>query len=378
MMPYLTAEYGNPGAIYSLGRKAKDAVENARSQVANLFGCKEKDVIFTSGGSEGNNMVLRGLTETLNLLGSNEIAVSEIEHDSILNTARMLHKDRGINIRYIKPDSFGHITPESVMKEASFDSGHLVGLLSVMYVNNETGVVNDIPAISREFRRIADGYMFDGCRYIHSDCVQAAGNFDINVDKLNVDYATISSHKIHGPKGVGALYARYKCGLSPIITGGHEQEFGFRGGTENVPGIVGFGKACEMAYDNLAKTQALYNTLKDSFITVLMSRLGEDSVAVNGDNPGIGKTISVWIKGVDAQSLILMLSDLVCLSAGSACTSHSSNPSHVLKAMGFPDDRCGETIRVSFSDMNSIDDVVRAASLIANAVTLIRLGVPHV
>ena len=377
MMPYLTSEYGNPGGMYTPGRKAREAVENARSQVAKLFGCSPEEVIFTSGGSEGNNMVLRGAAEWMRNSGKTEIITTSMEHDSVLRTVKELERLNGFHASFAdpNPDEQGAVNPQDI---SNLITGK-TGIISVMHVNNETGVINDIRSVAD----MISGFAGSGSRtrpVLHSDCVQSAGNYDINVDRLGVDLATVSSHKIHGPKGVGAVYCRNNTEgfrLSPLITGGLMQEHGLRGGTENVPGIVGFGKACEIASSNLEKIRKTYTLLSEKFLHALWYSLGYDSVEINGASMMDGKTVNLWIKGVDAQSLILMLSDRVCLSAGSACASHSSEPSHVLRAMGFPDDRCGESVRVSFSDLNTEEEVEEAALLVASSATILRNGVPN-
>lgn len=368
MMPYLTDQYGNPGAVYAFGREARKAVEKAREQTANLFHCEPSKIVFTSGGSEGNNMVIKGVFEYISRakLG-NKMAVSSIEHDSVLRTADDLAKN-GADVVYMQPDATGRITPDAFTDDVCSSE-----FVSVMFANNETGVVNDIRALSEKYHRLPDPYniFFDGVKLMHSDCVQAAGNFDIDVKKLGVDFATISSHKIHGPKGVGAVYARLKLPLVPLITGGRDQEFGLRGGTENVPGIVGFGKACELALSRLKETQRHCEQLSRVFLDELKSGCGKENIIINGSPPSHGKTINVRIRGVDTQTLLLMLDDRVCISAGSACCSHSTDPSHVLKAMGVSDDACMESFRVSFSRENTEEEVMAAVRMIVSAAAAI-------
>ena len=361
MMPYLTTEYGNAGTLYSFGRSAADAIQKARAQVATLFGCTPDHVIFTSGGSEGNNTVFKGLRHKFAEQGKKHLIVSAIEHDSVLRAAESLTKD-GFYITYIKPGSDGRISPKAVEVAIHEDTG----LVSVMFVNNETGAVNDINEIGRICRQ--HEVMF------HTDCVQAAGQYELSVHKNDVDFATVSSHKIHGPKGVGALYARDKEFL-PLVCGGAEQEFGLRGGTENVPGIVGFGAATNIAVEEMHDDLISVSMLKQRFYMALLDAfrrldLPTDCIHVNG-HPVIepGKTLNLRLDGVDAQTLLLMLdANGVCVSAGSACRSHEAEPSHVLTAMGLTPNEARSSVRVSFSKYNTTDEVVCAAQSFASCV----------
>ena len=361
MMPYLTTEYGNAGTLYSFGRSAANAIQKARAQVATLFGCTPDHVIFTSGGSEGNNTVFKGLRHKLTEQGKKHLIISAIEHDSVLRAAESLTKD-GFYITYIKPGSDGRISPKAVEAAIHEDTG----LVSVMFVNNETGAVNDINEIGRICRQ--HEVMF------HTDCVQAAGQYELSVHKNDVDFATVSSHKIHGPKGVGALYARDKEFL-PLVCGGAEQEFGLRGGTENVPGIVGFGAATNIAVEEMHDDLISVSMLKQRFYMALLDAfrrldLPTDCIHVNG-HPVIepGKTLNLRLDGVDAQTLLLMLdANGVCVSAGSACRSHEAEPSHVLTAMGLTPNEARSSVRVSFSKYNTTDEVVCAAQSFASCV----------
>ena len=353
MIPYLTESYGNPGGLYKFGRDARDAIENARIQVANFLHTTPEHIVFTSGGSEGNNLIIKSIS---NMLDKKSISVSAIEHDSILNSvdsSRNNFKDVSI----ICPCKSGSITPRVILDNVHEKSY----FLSVMFSNNETGVVNDIKEISKIFKNMG-GVLF------HSDCVQAAGNYDINVDELGLDFATISSHKIYGPKGVGAIYVRDRKYITPIINGGSKQEFGLRGGTENVAGIVGFGKACELSLENIEKCKEHYEALWDAFIDTLIKKIGRESFSINGTHISQNKTVNIRFHGVDAQSLILSLDNKVCISAGSACSSMENKPSHVLKAMGLSDEECFESVRVSFSIFNTVQEVIDATNEIADCV----------
>lgn len=361
MMPYLTDEYGNAGTLYQLGKSAAAAVQHAREQTAGLFNCTPEHVIFTSGGSESNNTVFQGLRHKLSELGKKHIVVSAIEHDSVLRAAEMLTKDE-FYITYVRPNEKGVVTADAVEAAIREDTG----LVSVMYVNNETGAVNNIHAIG-QICKIHSAFF-------HTDCVQAAGQFPIDVDADYIDFASISSHKLYGPKGVGALYVRDK-NFSPLISGGAEQEFGVRGGTENVYGIVGFGKACELAKENLRENNIQLSILKQKFYTKLMNELqelgiGRESVHVNG-RPVIesGKTLNLCFSGVDAETMLLMLNTKgVYVSAGSACSSHEAKPSHVLLAMGLTPEEARSSLRFSFSKYNTDNEMECAAQIIASCI----------
>lgn len=358
MMPYLTDEYGNAGSTYKFGRTAKTAIQKARAQVAKLFNCSPDNVIFTSGGSESNNMVFQGLRHKLMEAGKKHLVVSAIEHDSVLKAAEMLTKD-GFYITYVAPDKDGYIRPRVVSEAITEETG----LVSVMYVNNEIGTVNDIKELGAICRQ--KNVLF------HTDCVQAAGQYTIDVNECCIDFASISSHKIHGAKGIGALYVR-NPDIQPLICGGSEQEHGLRGGTENVSGIVGFGKAAELTLEHLRVDMIEASVLKQQFYMRLHDTFKEaggdiDTIHVNG-HPIVepGKILNIRIDGVDAETLLLMLDARdICISAGSACRSHEANPSHVLKAMGLTDDESRSSIRISFSRYNTEDEVFEVAEKIA-------------
>lgn len=366
MMPYLTDEYGNAGTLYGLGRSAAEAVQKAREQVATLFGCTPDHVVFTSGGSESNNTVFKGLRHKLTEQGKKHLIVSAIEHDSVLRAAEALAKD-GFYITYIKPSSDGRISPKAVEAAIQKDTG----LVSVMFTNNETGVTNDINEIGRICRQ--NEVLF------HADCVQAAGQYPLSVHKNDVDFASISSHKIHGPKGVGALYIR-EPSIMPLICGGSEQEFGLRGGTENVPGIVGLGAAADVAVANMHVDLIMVSMAKQKFYMELLHELNEfgigDVLHVNGGSAiDPGKAINLRFDGVDAQTLLLALdSKGVCISAGSACRSHESEPSHVLTAMGLTAEEARSSVRVSFSKYNTVDEAEKAARDMASCVYVLRIS----
>lgn len=357
MMPYLTEEYGNPGGLYRIGKAAKNAVENARSQVAEFIGAKPEQIIFTSGGSEANNIAIKSFVK------SKEIITDKTEHDSVLKTIAS-RNIRG-EVKYVPINPFGSVEFTSFCDKITKNTE----FVSIMYVNNETGSENPVHKIGAKCRE--SGIIF------HTDCVQAAGCKLIDVNELSCDFLSISSHKIHGPKGTGALFVRDKHLCDPLICGGSDQEFGLRGGTENVAGIIGFAKACEITRNNFSENVRYVGMLKTIFYNELMLLLDGYGIIgtlhVNGSYPGTGKTINIRFDGIDAHTLILML-DLygVYVSVGSACTSRDNVPSHVLLAMGLTPDEARSSIRVSFSRMNTVSDVMEAASIIAKSVSLLK------
>lgn len=374
MMPYLTESYGNAGTLYELGRRSADAVAVARKQVADMIGASPEQIIFTSGGSEANNFVFAGLSDYLLSVGKTRIVTSQIEHDSVLKAAsKMCIKDR-FDVSFVAPSPNGRVENNDTLR--SLVSDKHTGLVSIMHTNNETGISNPVGAIGEICRE--HGVLF------HTDCVQAAGCADLNVDALRCDFLSLSSHKIHGAKGVGALYARDKSLLSPIISGGHEQEFGLRGGTENVAGIVGFGKACEIIRQHRVRAADYIGWLRQELYNLIKAKLERRGLGailhLNGDvnlTTDDGKTMSVRFDGVDAETLLLMLDAYgVCVSAGSACRSHEQEPSHVLLAMGISPEDARNSIRLSVSRMNTIEEIERAAEIIADCVaTLRKIGV---
>ena len=369
MLPYFTEAYGNPGTIYGLGRQAKDAVDLARERVADLIHAKPEQIIFTSGGSEANNLALFGAADFLIETGKVMIGTSRIEHQSILESCRELSK-RSMSVQYLLPNSDGVVEVQEVKK--FFENyRRYTGIFSLMKTNNETGAenyANEIAVLCKEH-----GVLF------HTDCVQAITCQRIDVEEIGCTSLSISSHKIHGPKGVGALYLNAPKGVyKPMIYGGHTQEFGLRAGTENVPGIVGFGKACEILQKNLRETEIHVSLCKQKFFTALQKKLEEQEIGdilhVNGA-PAIrrGKTLNIRFDGVDAQTLILMLDVRgVYVSGGSACTAAESKPSHVLKAMGLTDEQAHNSIRVSFSRMNTEEEAEKAGVICGECVGVLR------
>lgn len=363
MMPYLTKEYGNPGGLYSVGRNAKKAVEDARAQVAEFVGAEPEQIVFTSGGSEANNMAIKS---ALSFTGYKHILTDKTEHDSILHAVKQIKNY--IFTEFISVNEYGQV--EFSDFRAKMNAG--VGLVSVMRTNNETGTENPVIEIGDYIKKCDSTVLF------HTDCVQTAGCRKLDVKEMNCDLLSISSHKIHGPKGVGALFIKDKSRCRPLINGGSYQEFGLRGGTENVAGIVGFGKACEISGNTLNKNMASIISMKLAFYTELrywLKRFRLDNILhSNGFSISEqGKVLNLRFDGIDAQTLILMLDSLgVCISAGSACTSHENKPSHVLLAMGLTPEEASSSVRISFSRMNTAAEAIEAAKIIAKCISVLK------
>lgn len=369
MMPYLTNEFGNAGSLYALGRRAAEAVATARKQVADCIGAQPEQIIFTSGGTEANNLVFKGLAPYLKVNNKTHLITSKVEHDSVLNTVREMNIKDGFDVSYLEVNKSWEAQTGVATGLLEVINKH-TGLISMMYINNEIGSVNDI----KEACEIAHehGVLF------HSDCVQALGEIDIDVTQLGCDFISISSHKIHGAKGVGALYVKDPTLLSSLITGGEDQEFGIRGGTENIAGIVGFGKACEMVKYNIQDRQDRVLFLKKIFFDVLCNALIEQGLGnlkcfFNGASPSRkGKILNLRFRDIDAQTLVLYLDTQgICISAGSACRSHELEPSLVLLAIGLTPEEARNSVRFSFSHYLTDEQVCEAAKITASAIKLL-------
>lgn len=372
MMPYLKGGYGNAGAVYRIGRESAKAIQKAREQVAQLFNASADQIVFTSGGSEGNNMVFSyGMRCMLEERGKKHVVISQIEHDSVYEAATHMFKPSGkADIKDDFYTQFIHIKSDGTVDvkhlEALLDEDESIGLVSVMYVNNETGAVNPINHIGEICRE--RGIIF------HTDCVQAAGCHTIDTNTIGCDFATISGHKIHAPKGIGAIYIKDKTLARSLIYGGANQEFGLRGGTENVAGIVGLGKACDLICSDFGTQRVTVSLLKRLFYGNMISYLKEahleDKIHVNGASVGdVGKTLNLRVENIDSETLLLMLDAKgVCISAGSACHSHKSEPSRVLTAMGLSDDEARDSVRISFSSTNTPAEVEEAAAIFSSCI----------
>lgn len=359
MIPYMTEYYGNPSSIHSSGSKAKAAIDNSREQVSELISAKPKEIVFTSGGSESNNCAIIGAAIALRTKG-NHLVTTTIEHASILETFRFLG-NYGFKVTLIGVDHHGLIDLDELRESIKEDTI----LVSAMFANNETGVVlpiNEIAAIVKE-----KGVIF------HTDAVQACGKIDISLNEIPADMLSISAHKICGPKGVGAIYVREGVKLAPFIHGGG-QERGRRSGTENVPGVVGFGKACEIAKDEIRSqvVEAGIKGLRDELHRQISEALV--GVSLNGHpEKRLANTLNVSFEGLEGDSLVQSL-DLegIAISTGSACSEGNIDPSHVLLAMGLSEQRASSSVRFSFGRYNGKKDVDKVVEVLPGIVERIR------
>lgn len=344
MLPYLKEEYGNPSSIYKIARSSKEALENARKQVQRAIGAKEAtEIYFTSGGTEADNWALKGIFEAYGSKG-NHIITTAVEHHAVLHTCEYLEKVRGAKITYLPVDSEGFVKLDA-LRDAITDQTILV---SVIAANNEIGTINPITEIGKICHEM--GILF------HVDAVQAIGNMPINVQEMNIDMLSLSAHKFYGPKGVGALYVRKGVKLPSFIHGG-AQERKRRASTENVPGIVGMGKAIELVNEEMEEHIRTMVPLRDYLIDEILKRV--PFVRLNGPRtrrlPG---HVNFSFQFIEGESLLLLLDMAgICASSGSACTSGSLDPSHVLMAIGLPHEIAHGSLRLTLGRENTKEDV---------------------
>lgn len=357
MRSYEKFAYGNPGSIHSMGRDAAKAIARARKQVAKPIGANPENIIFTSGGSESNSLAIVGLANYLKSKGKTHIITSTIEHPSVLEAIKALFY-MGFEVTYLPVNEKGYLPASNLIGAIRDDTG----LVSIMSVNNETG--NQLPTHSIGLICHQKNVLF------HTDCVQGYGCTDIDVEDDCIDFLSVSGHKFHAPKGAGFLYARKKELLSPIIYGGG-QEFGLRSGTENVASIVGLGIAAKNMWENAGTTYKRNNKLRNLLISLITSEVS--GVHINGNPYEGSKTVNLRFDDVDGETLVLLLDALdIIVSAGSACSAHSALPSHVLTALGLSEKEAKSSIRISFSDMTTEDEVRIAAKRITTAVKDLR------
>lgn len=342
MIPYYCIEYGNASSLYSIGRKSRKILENSREKVARVLNCKPKEIYFTSCGSESDNLAIKGIARKHKNKGKH-IITTKIEHPAVLNTCKSLEKD-GFTVTYLGVDKDGFISLEELKNSIREDTI----LISIMFANNEIGTIEPIKEIGRIAKE--KGVIF------HTDCVQAVGNVKIDVKELGIDLLSLSSHKFYGPKGVGAIYINENVEFEKIQDGGH-QEKNKRAGTENIAGIVGLAKAIELADKNLEKYNSKLITLRDFYFDEITKNI--PNVKINGSKekrlPG---NANVSFKNVNGEQLLLELDSLgICASSGSACTSGQSEPSHVLTAIGLNAEYIQGSLRTTFGEENTKEDV---------------------
>jgi cysteine desulfurase len=352
MRPFLVGQFGNASSIHQEGQLARSAVEQARGRVALLLGCRPSEVVFTSGGTESDNLAVFGSVKS-----GDHVISSSVEHHAVLHAVERLG-DRGVEVTVVPVDGEGVVSAEDVRRALRPNTR----LVSVMMANNETGVLQPVELIGRITREA-------GVRF-HVDAVQAAGKVAIDVEAIGCDLLSISGHKMHGPQGTGALFVRRRTRLEPLFAGGaHERQR--RAGTENVAGIVGLGKAAECAREGLrGGTMERVRELRDRLETGLQ----ESASGVNGGQTArVPNTANVWFASLDGEALVIGL-DLkgLAVSSGAACSSGASEPSHVLRAMGLPIERARASLRFSLHRQTTVEEIDRAIDLVATQVVRLR------
>lgn len=357
MIPYFTEKFGNPSSLYDKGLESRDAVSHAREQVAALIGAQPKEIFFTAGGTEADNWVVFGAADKLKAKG-NHIITTKIEHHAMLHSCQFLEK-QGFEVTYLDINEEGRVTPE--MLEAAIKDNTI--LISIMMVNNEIGTVMAIQELAAVAR--AHGILF------HTDAVQALGNVPINVKELGVDLMSMSAHKIYGPKGTGALYIRRGVHISNYLHGG-AQEAKKRAGTENLTGIVGFGKAAEIAKRDFDKHVEHCRTLRNHLVERVLAEI--PNTFVNGTmehrHPG---NASITFEYIEGEAILLFLNHAgISVSTGSACSSNSLEPSHVLTALGVPVEKIHGTVRFTIGDFTTMEDVDYVVDTLKNVVSRLR------
>lgn len=357
MLPYMTEQFGNPSSIYKLGRDAEKAITEVREKIASAIGCSASEIFFTSGGSEADNWAIRSAALRLGAKGKKHIITTNFEHHAVLHTCEFLEK-QGFEVTYLPVDEMGLITAEQVKNAIREDTA----LVTIMYANNEIGTIMPIKEIGEVCRE--KGVWF------HTDAVQAVGNVPINVKEQNIDLMSCSGHKIHAQKGIGFLYVKKGIPMTNLIFGG-AQERGRRAGTENVPAIMGLGEAVTAACENIPAKMERVSKMRDRLIEgitkIPCSRL-------NGDpKQRLCGNVNISFLGVEGESLLLLLdANGICASSGSACTSGSLDPSHVLLALGLPHEVAHGSMRLTISDETTDEDIDYILETVPKVVERIR------
>ncbi len=357
MLPYFQQQYGNPSSLYAFGQEANEAITKARETIAKLINCETREIIFTSGGSESDNQAIWSAALLGAKKGKKHIVSTAFEHHAVLHTINRLEKN-GFEITLLDVHENGIVRPEEVASAIREDTC----LVTVMYANNEIGTIQPIKEIGRICRE--NGVVF------HTDAVQAAGHIKIDVKEDNIDMLSLSAHKFHGPKGVGVLYAKKTILLTPLIEGG-AQERRKRAGTENVPAIVGMAVALEEACNNMDKNNAKITKLRDRLIDGLSSI---SHGVLNGDRTSrLPGNVSFCFEGIEGESMLLLIDDKgICASSGSACTSGSLDPSHVLLAIGRPHEVAHGSLRLTLSEETTEEEIEYTIKAVKEVVEYLR------
>nr|MBC7245405.1 cysteine desulfurase NifS [Chloroflexota bacterium] len=358
MLPYFTDKYGNASSVHAAGREARVAMENARRTVADILGADPEEIIFTSCGTESDNLAIRGVAFA-NRNRGNHIITSSIEHHAVGHTCEQLEKEFGFEVTYLPVDQYGRVDPDNVGRAITDKTI----LITIMYANNEVGTIQPIAEIGKIAQ--ARGIPF------HTDAVQAGGTLDLNVDKLNVDLLSLSAHKFYGPKGVGVLYQRRLTPLLPMQTGGgHER--GRRAGTENIPYIVGLATALKLAHEHREQNNRRIADLRDHLIKGVLNRI-PDAYLTGHPTDRLSNNASFVFRGIEGESILLHLDMMgVAASSGSACTSGSTEPSHVLMALGLPVELCHGSLRLTLGNENTDEDIDYVLSILPEIVNNLR------
>ncbi|HKU32663.1 MAG TPA: cysteine desulfurase family protein [Candidatus Nitrosotalea sp.] len=360
MIPYFREQYGNPSSIHKLGRFANTAIQNSRKRIAELINADSKEILLTSGGTESNNTAIYG---TVLQRKGKHIITSSIEHDAILEPCKRLEKE-GYRISYLPVDKYGLVNVDDLQNEISHDTC----LITIMFANNEVGTIQPI-------KEIADVAHKNNIVF-HTDAVQAVGKVPINVNDIGVDLLSISSHKLNGPKGVGALYIRKGINISPLILGGG-QENGLRSGTENVASIVGFGMACKLAKEDMNQNIIHFKKLTSKLITRILSEIPQTSL--NGHvEKRIPNNAHFTFLGVNGEDLIIKLDEnKIAASTGSACSVRIQKASHVLRSMGFSHEQIAGSLRLTVGITNTEEEIDQTVDVLKKVVQELRIVSPY-
>ncbi len=357
MLPFFKELFANPSSLHRPGQEVRRAVEKARSAIARFLGAREDEIIFTSGGTESNNLAIRGVAQALRKKGTH-LVTSSIEHHAVLNVFRALERE-GFSVTYLPVDKHGVVYPEELRKALRPETI----LVSIMHANNETGVIEPIAELAR--------ITHEGGAVFHTDAVQTVGKIPINVDDLGVDLLSASAHKFYGPKGIGFLYIRKGTRILPQILGGHHER-GKRAGTENVPGIIGMAKALEIAEKEMGEEAHRVGMLRDRLEKELRESI-PDLYIVSDQVPRLYNTSLVLVPYVEGESLLLSLDfEGIHVSSGSACTSSSLEPSHVLLAYGYPHELAHGSIRFSLGKWTREEEISKVVTVFPKVVEKLR------